>query len=63
LKKPELNTTYQALRGASQLGRLGDDDDDEDSDRDAFWESVSLSFAYESPSEEDVESHFAFKEN
>ena len=54
LKKAELNTTYQSLRGASQLGRLGDDDDDEDSDRDAFWESVSLSFAYESPSEEDV---------
>ncbi|CAB3981457.1 Hypothetical predicted protein [Paramuricea clavata] len=60
-KTQNLNTTYQSLRGASQLGRLGDDD--VCSDNDAFWDSVSLSFAYDSPSEEDSVSHIGFKEN
>ena len=60
-KTLNLNNTYQSLRGASQLGRLGDDD--VCSDNDAFWDSVSLSFAYDSPSEEDSVSHIGFKEN
>ena len=50
-KISHLNNTYQSLRGASQLGRVGDtNDQDVCSDNDALWDSISLSFAYESPS-------------
>ncbi len=61
-KTPKLNITHQSLRGASQFGRL-DDDDDVCSDSDALWDSVSLSFAYLSASDEDAESCLGFKEN
>ena len=56
-KTANLSRTYQFLRGASHLGYLRDDNDDVCSDSDALWDSVSLSFAYESASDEDVISH------
>ncbi|XP_028406878.1 uncharacterized protein LOC114529321 [Dendronephthya gigantea] len=56
-----LNGSHQSLRGASQLGCYGDEVDGVCSDSDACWDSVSLSFAYESASDEDVASHCAFK--
>ena len=59
----KLNSSCQSLRGASQLGCLGDEVDGVCSDSDACWDSVSLSFAYESASDEDITSYFAFKEN
>ena len=62
-KTSHLNNTYLSLRGASQLGHLGDDDDDVCSDNDALWDSISLSFAYESASEDDSMSQLQFKEN
>lgn len=62
-KTPHLNNTYQSLRGASQLGRLGGNDDDVCPDNDALWDSISLSFAYESASEDDAVSQLEFKEN
>lgn len=63
-KTPHLiNNTYQSLRGASQFGRFGDiNDQDVCSDNDALWDSISLSFAYESPSEDDDVPQLELKE-
>ena len=62
LKTPHLNNTYQSLRGASQLGRFGDTNDQDVCSDDALLDSISLSFAYESPSEDDDVPQLELKE-
>lgn len=57
-----VNIPYTSERGASLLGHRGDDDSI-DSGSDGLWDSVSLSFAYDSPSDNDTVANFEVKDN